>query len=447
MSWIKSRSRHLFFSLLAVYILAVFASAQSTTGNISGTVTDSNGSAIPNATVTLIDEQTRTKRNVNTNVEGRFTFASVQPGTYTIRIEQQGFQTLEHRNNALTASDNLALGELVLTAGNVSETVTVTSTGQMVETQSSNLTARLTSDQLTLISTKGRDVTSLLRLLPGTSNNDDIESVGDGFGTDLPVISGQRGRTTVTSIDGLNASEPSGSNKVSMTINQDAVGEVQVLRNNYGAEYGNNGGAIINIVSKGGGERFRGSAYYYLRNEALNANNFFSNRAGLDRPLYRHNIWGFNYGGPLWLPRFGENDKMFVKNKAFFFFSYEKPHTITPTDPVFVTVPTLLERQGNFTQSRSTSGAVTIVDPLGPPSATNPFPIVGNIVPSQRINASGQALLNYFPLPNAGTAANPGLYVFQKSADTPKRSMLIRFDVKPTSKDSIYWKKQWWTAD
>src|SRR3982751_4137174 len=100
MSWIKSRSRHLFFSLLAVYIFAVFASAQSTTGNISGTVTDSNGSAIPNATVTLIDEQPRTKRNVNTNVEGRFTFASVQPGTYTIRIEQQGFQTLEHRNNA-----------------------------------------------------------------------------------------------------------------------------------------------------------------------------------------------------------------------------------------------------------------------------------------------------------------------------------------------------------
>jgi hypothetical protein len=432
-----------------VSLLAISGSGQSITSSVAGTVTDSNGGAIPGAAVALINEQNGAMRNVVTNEDGQFNFPAVQPGVYTIRIEREGFQTLERTNNSLTASDKLSLGELALTAGKVSETVTVTSAGQMVETQSSDLTARLTSDQLTLISTKGRDVTSLLRLLPGTSNTDDIESVGEGFGTDLPNISGQRGRTTVTSIDGLNASEPSGSNKVSMSINQDAVGEVQVLRNNYGAEYGNNGGAIINIVSKGGGKDLHASAYYFLRNEALNGNNYFNNKAGLVRPLYRHNIWGFNFGGPLWLPRFGESDKMFVKDKAFFFFSYEKPHTITPTDPVFVTVPTPLERKGNFTQSRSTAanGAVTIADPLGPPSATNPFPIVGNIIPSQRINASGQALLNYFPLPNAGTAANPGLYVFQKSADTPKRSMLIRFDFKPTNKDSIYWKKQWWTAD
>src|SRR5262249_54262786 len=92
-------------------------------------------------------------------------------------------------------------------------------------------------------------------------------------------------------------------------------------------------------------------------------------------------------------------------------------------------------------------GAVTLNDPLGPPGPSNPFPIVGNIIPQQRIDPSGQALLNYYPLPNAPTAANPGQYVFQQSADTPKRSMLIRFDVKPTNKDSVYFKKQWWTAD
>jgi len=313
-----------------------------------------------------------------------------------------------------------------------------------------------------LISTKGRDVTSLLRLLPGTSNNDDIESVGDGFGTDLPVMSGQRGRTTVTSIDGLNASEPSGSNKVSMTINQDAVGEVQVLRNNYGAEYGNNGGAIINIVSKGGSSEFRGSAYYYLRNEALNANNFFSNKLGLDRPLYRHNIWGFNAGGPMWVPRFGESDKMFWKNKAFFFLSYEKPHTITPTDPVFVTVPTALERVGDFSQSTGTGGKVYIADPLrtgacsasdqtgcfrDPLRATTANPLGINIIPLARINLSGQGLLNYYPLPNSPITSNPGQYVFQQSQDGAKRSIVLRFDVKPTNSDNIFWKMQRWTAD
>src|SRR4051794_10653011 len=302
-------------SLYLALILTIVGSGQTVTGSVSGSVTDSNGGAVPSASVTLINEQNGAKRNVVTNEEGQFNFPAVQPGIYTIRIEQEGFQTFERTNNALTASDKLSLGELALTAGKVSETVTVTSAGQMVETQSSDLTARLTADQLTLISTKGRDVTSLLRLLPGTSNTDDIESVGEGFGTDLPNISGQRGRTTVTSIDGLNASEPSGSNKVSMTINQDAVAEVQVLRNNYTAEYGNNGGAIITIVSKGGGQQYHGSAYYYLRNEALNGNNYFSNRLKLPRALYRHNIWGFNFGGPIWFPRFGEPDKYFWKDK------------------------------------------------------------------------------------------------------------------------------------
>jgi len=436
-------------SLVVILILGLsFAvRTQSVTGSISGVVTDANGSALPGASVTLISEQNRVSRTAVSNEEGRFSFASVQPGMYSVKIEKQGFQTLVRTSNALTASDTLALGEIALKTGNLSETVTITAEGQVIEKDSSNLTARLSADQLDLISTKGRDVTSLLRLLPGTSNNDDIESVGEGFGTDLPVISGQRGRTTVTSIDGLNASEPSGSNKVSMTINQDAVGEVQVLRNNYTAEYGNNGGAIINIVSKGGSQDFHGSLYYYLRNEALNGNNYFSNRLGLQRALYRHNIWGFNIGGPMWVPAFGEGKDFFWKDKAFFFFSYEKPHTITPTDPVFVTVPTVLERRGDFSQSRGTSGVVTLIDPLGTPGPTNPFPIVGNIIPSQRFNTSGLALLNYYPLPNAPTASNPGQYVFQQSADTPKRSMVIRLDFRPTNKDNVYWKLQKWTAD
>src|SRR5439155_9617849 len=181
------------------------------------------------------------------------------------------FETLLRTKVVLSANEGLALGDIALKTGQVTETVTVASEGQMVEKESSDLQARLTSDQISLISTKGRDITSLLRLIPGTSNNDDIEAVGEGFGTDLPNISGQRGRSLVTTVDGLNASEPSGSNKVSMTINQDAVAEVKVLLNKYAAEYGNNGGAMITIVSKGGGKDYRGSAYYFLRNESLNA--------------------------------------------------------------------------------------------------------------------------------------------------------------------------------
>src|SRR5882724_7164735 len=425
-----------------VAMLSVSAVAQSVTGSISGTVTDATGGVVVGASVTLHSDQTGTTRTATTGEDGRFTFAALQPGAYSLLVEQPGFQRLERKNAVLTANENLALGELGLQAGQVSETVTVTSEGARVEKESSDLTARLTSDQLNLISTKGRDVTSLLRLLPGTSNNGDIEAVGEGFGTDLPNVSGQRGRSAVASIDGLNGAEPSGSNKLSMTISQDAVAEVKVLRNNYAAEYGNNGGALINLVSKGGGRDFRGSAYYFLRNEALNASNFFNNRTNLKRPLYRHNIWGFNVGGPVPLPKFGEGGRSIIKNKAFFFFSLEKPHTITPTDPVFVTVPTALERIGNFSQSKNSSAATpTVLDP------TTGLQFPGNIIPTARISKSLQNMLNYFPLPNSPTAANPGQYVNQKSADVPKHSYVIRFDLKPSKKDDVYWKAQWWTSD
>src|SRR2546426_9705706 len=303
--------------VLAVLLFSGEALAQSVSGSISGSVTDSNGGLVAGATVTLINDQNKASRSISTNEAGRFEFAALQPGLYTLKVEHAGFQTLLKQKVVLTANEGLALGELRLQPGQVTETVTVTSEGATVERESSDLTGRLTADQIKLISTQGRDITSLLRLLPGTSNDDDIEAVGEGFGTNLPNIDGQRGRSTVTTVDGLNASEPSGSNKISMTTSQDAIAEVKVLRNNYAAEYGNNGGAIINIVSKGGGKEYRGTAYYFLRNEALNANSFFNNKGGIKRGLYRHNIPGGNFGGPLPLPRLGEGGPTLLRNKAF----------------------------------------------------------------------------------------------------------------------------------
>jgi hypothetical protein len=466
----KSRFGH----AIAVFFCAVLAGshlyAQSIAGSISGTVTDINGGILPGATITLISEKDGTSRTSVANDEGRFVFSTLQPGPYTIKVEQPGFQTLQRTHTILSANETLALGDLKLTAGNISEVVTVASSGATVEKESSDLTARLTSDQIELISTKGRDITSLLRLIPGTTNENDVEAVGEGFGTDLPFISGQRGRSTVPMVDGLNAGEPSGSNKVSMSTSQDAISEVKILRNNYAAEYGNNGGAIISIVSKGGTKSYRGSTYYFIRNEALNASPFFINQQGLRKPLYRHNIWGFNYGGPLPLPRFGETDHMFLRNKAFFFVNYERPHTITPTNPIFVTVPTALERAGDFSQSLNSSGQqFFIADPLlaqqgrpcsstdtsgcfhDPSRATASNPTGLNIIPQNRFNSSTAALLRVFPLPNTNVRnTNGGLlynYVTQRSVDVPKRSLLIRFDIKPTQNDSIFWKRQWFTSD
>jgi hypothetical protein len=169
--------------VLIALLLSLSAMAQTITGTISGTVADVNGAAVVGASVTLVNDQTKATRDLSTNEAGRFSFAALQPGVYTMKVEHQGFQTLLKQSVVLSANEGLALGELKLQAGQVSETVTVTSEGTAVERESSDLTARLTADQLNLISTKGRDVTSLLRLLPGTSNIPDVEAVGNGFGT------------------------------------------------------------------------------------------------------------------------------------------------------------------------------------------------------------------------------------------------------------------------
>lgn len=153
--------------LLATMLLSVPAVAQSVKGTVSGNVTDSNGAAIPGATVTLVGDQKADTRSVTTNDSGRFSFTAIQPGTYSIKIEQKGFQALEHRGVVLSANESLALGDLKLQPGAIAGMVTITSVGPVVEKESSDLTARLTSDQINLISTKGRDITSLLRLLPG----------------------------------------------------------------------------------------------------------------------------------------------------------------------------------------------------------------------------------------------------------------------------------------
>jgi Carboxypeptidase regulatory-like domain/TonB-dependent Receptor Plug Domain len=473
------RLHFLMCGLVCTQIIFNLSFAQTVTGTMTGTVFDATDNVISGAKVKVLDERTGSVRTATTNEQGDFSLPAMQPGVYTIKIEAQGFRGFERKNIVLSANEHLGLGKLTIEVGQLTDVVTTVAEGATIERESSDLTGRLTSDQIELISTKGRDITSLLRLVPGVSYVDDVESVGEGFGTDLPNVSGQRGRSTMATVNGLNASEPSGNNKVSMTTNQDAIAEVKVLRNNYSPEFGNNGGAQITIVTKSGKKDFFGSAYYFLRNEAFNANSFFNNKQGLEKAKYRHNIWGANVGGPVHIPWLYPNKE---RKNLFFFYSYEKPHTITPTGARFVTVPTERERNGDFSQSfTGLSGSARtpvkayIRDPLLPgrcqatpatpeagvdyqagcfqdPSRATPDNPTGlNIIPRNRINPSGAAMLNYFPLPNqlggrtlTGNAFN---YVVQNSVDVPKQSQVIRVDFKPTEKNSFYVNAQWWTAD
>ena len=483
MSSIKLSWSKLLWGIFCLLLASGLTTAQTVTGAISGVVVDASNSAIAGATVTIINAKTGDSRVVTTNESGGFSVPALQPDVYTIRIEHRGFRSLERRNTILSANENLALGQITLEVGQVTEVVTTVAEGATVEKESSDLTGRLTSDQIELISTKGRSIASLLTLLPGVSYIDDAESVGDGFGTDLPNVNGQRGRSTISTINGLNASEPSGSNKISLTVNQDSIAEVKILRNSYAPEFGNNGGAQINIVTKGGKKEYFGSGYLFMRNEALNANSFFNNKADLPRAKYRHTYWGANVGGPVQIPWLYPNKE---KRNLFFFYSIERPHTITPTAARFVTVPTERERNGDFSQSivgiNTTTGVTNrafVADPLlvtptnlcQATPTTNPNPSINyqgacfrdpsratpdnpqglNIIPRSRFNPSGAAILNYFPLPNRlggrTLTGNTYNYLAQKSVDVPKQSQVVRIDFKRSEKDSFFVNAIWWRAD
>jgi hypothetical protein len=391
-------------TLAAVLCAGLSASplyAQSSSGTITGRVLDTTGQAIPQATVTLVRADTNEVRSLVTTSSGEIVFASVLPGPYTLRVEAQGFKTLEKTNLTLSASERIGLGKLTLEIGAVTESVTVEATKALVQTTSSERGALIDANQVTQLPTRGRDIFGLMPTLPGVVY-DGRGNDGIGSSTVPAGFSGVRGQYSMASIDGISGNTRSG-NQLDTTIAMDAVAEVKVLMNNYQAEYGKAAAGIINIVTKSGSKEFHGSSYYYNRNENLNANSFFNNKAGTERGRYRFNTVGGTLGGPLYIPGL-MND---TKDKLFFFGALEFRPSTTPNSTRYYTVPTAEQRNGDFRRSVGDSrGTLYSVDRIIDPLTGRPFP--GGIIPANRIDPNIQKLLNIFPLPNAPDELNGG---------------------------------------
>src|SRR6266540_2392315 len=392
-----------FVALLFAFCLAAPAAAQDT-GVVSGTVVDSSGQVVPGATLTLTNEATASVRTLTSDERGDFAFRALTPGSYTVKVELTGFRSIERRNNVLNASSRLDIGKLTLDVGALSEVVTVSATGTFVETKNSDYSGLLTASQISQIQTKGRDVVNLLRLLPGVHYENDIDALGDSFGSQIPNIAGQRRTWNQVTVDGLNGNELSGTGKMNSSINLDAIAEVKVLLNTYKAEFGHSAGANIEIVSKSGSQNFHGSGYWYGRRDAWNATPWENERAGLPKPKQKIDTPGFNIGGPVKLP--GASDK-----KLFFFYSMEAPQVQKPGQVRLYRMPTALERKGDFSQTFDANGRLMFIkDPLSTAACNvttggaGCFP--GNVIPSNRLDANGLAILNYMPTPNVscGTA-------------------------------------------
>ena len=394
--------------LLALLIVAPL-NAQTVSGSISGTVLDSSGNVVSAANVKLLSERTGEERNAPTNESGDFVFPALQPGAYTVSVEVPGFRPLRKTGNVLSAAERLSVGNLTLSVGTVSESVTIAAQAVNVQTSSTEHSALIGERQLEQISIRGRDVVSMLRILPGVSQTVDTEFLGGSFGTQSPNIQGTRSNWNSLQVDGVTGNDLGSPGTFSSPINMDAIGEVKVLMNNYQAEYGRNGASSINIVTKSGSRDYHGTAYWFKRHESWNANNFFNNRTGVPLPIYRYSTLGATLGGPVPLGKVWSGSK----EKLFFFYSFEKSDVKNPQAVRQVTVPTALERVGDFSQTVDLSNKLI---PIRDPLSNANFP--NNTIPVSRLDKNGQAMLNIFPLPNqlnrAVTAGNFN-YQFQEA--------------------------------
>jgi hypothetical protein len=308
----------------------------------------------------------------------------------------------------------------------------VTAEGTGVQTDSTNTAALLDSKQIAMIGLRGRDPIAMLRLLPGVEQSRVGDMLGESFGTDVPRFMGKDNNTIY--VDGVNGGDGNGGGRFSGATNVDAIEEISVQLGNYTAEYGRGGGPQLNIITKRGGQQYHGTAYWFKRHEMFNATNFFNNLNNLRKPKYRFSNLGGTFGGPIPFLKPGG------QNRLFFFYSIDDTQTQRPNDIRRFTMPTELEKQGNFSQSRANNGTVIRVnDPL---NNLQQFP--NNMIPVTRRDPHGVAILNIFPEPNIAGQAGYNFIVQHPSTNHPRRQHLFRIDYRPTDKDTVSFKGQTW---
>lgn len=424
---------------MKVYFLAILLllaatpaalNAQGLTGSISGSVTDQSGAAVPDAEILLVNVGTSQSRQMKTDANGDFVFTQILPGRFRLTITAKGFKKYEQAEFVLSSSERLVLKPASLELGEVTQTVEVMAEVARLQTQSAERSGLISTEQTQSIPLKGRDYLGLLKILPGVVDTQNRNAPGWNNLSSVSINGGRTGTLNLT-LDGVSSLDTGSMTGPYLAPSIDAVAEIKVLLTNYQAEYGRSSGGTINTVIKSGTRELRGGAYYFHRNEAFNANEFFRNRDKLGRPRYRFHYPGYFLGGPI---PFGSYNK--DRDKLFFFWSQEFLPRNYPTNLVRRTFPTAMERQGNFSDTRDQNGAlIPIWDPTN-----NRAPFAGNIVPASRIDKNGQALLNILPLPNAVDPARSYNALIQSTVDQPRRDSVLRIDWNISPSTQFYWR-------
>ena len=405
-------------------------SAQGLTGQISGSVVDGSSSVLPGVTISVQNANTQVKRAVDTDQNGLFVITDLLAGKYDVTVTLAGFKTYQQNGVTLSANERLALRPIVLEVGQLEETVAVTAEAARVQTQSGERSGVITQEQLQDISLKGKDYLGMLRTMPGVVDTQNREAPGWNNLGGLS-INGGRNSTINLTYDGVTNLDTGSNTGPFLAPGLDSIAEIKVLTSNYQAEYGRSSGGTINVITKSGTQQFHGGGFYSKRDDKFNANEWQNNRVGAAKPPYKFDYSGWHVGGPVTIPgKFNTS-----RDKLFFFWNQEFLPRTNPGSLTKRTMPTELERRGDFSQSFQ-SGANGALIVIRDPQTGQPFP--GNIIPANRIDRNGQALLNLLPLPNFNDPDKQSNYSFQSSFDQPRNDQVARVDWNVGPKTLFY---------
>ena len=390
---------------IILLIPAVLFGQASFDAQVRGVVHDPSGGIIVGAKVTVTEVDTGLTFNATTDDHGSYTFNALRPGNYVLKAEMTGFRSEETKNVVLTVSQHTNI-DFSLQVGTVQSSVTVVEAAPTLDTGSAEIGTTVTGQYTREMPLYGRSYFGLVFLSGGVT-----EAAGNGIRDNYPsgtnfISNGQRNATAEIRFDGAPISAPEqgegGNSNVYYTPSVEVIQEFKVENNSFSAEYGNNGGTVLNIMMRQGGNGLHGSGWWFGQRDAFDANDFFSNAAGIGKPPHTHNQYGGAISGPI------------KKNKTFFLFDYERQNDVGTSQTV-ATVPTDLQRQGNFSQvqtfdANGNLAPVIIYDPSTIGSNGNRLPFPNNSIPASRFDAVAKNLLAFFPEPNvpgdAGTNYN-----------------------------------------
>ncbi len=416
--------------LIGVFLLslsgAVVVQAQtSTVGSVSGTVRDQKGAGVPKAPVEVKEERTGLSRTVTTDENGFFSILSLPAGVYTVSTAPQGFKKTVNEKVELHVSEDLTIS-LIVQIGEVSETIIVTGETSQVSTTGGDVSSLISNKQVTELPLNGRNYAALVTMVPGVSTAGSFAARGTGLDSNVDMaVNGNQSNANMWTVDGVNNMDVGSNATLLVFPSVDAIAEFRVERNSFSAEFGQAQGAVINLITKGGGNEFHGSVFEFFRNDVLNATSFTLNSRNTEKPPLRYNNFGFNVNGPI------------LKNRIFFFYSEEWRRERRGTTLPLQLVPTAAERVGDFSGSLTGDlphrvGADPCTTPGPAPTDPNCFP--GNKIPNP--SPAALALLDAYPLPNSPLRDGANWVGFT-SQPVDTRQDLFRGDIVITSKMNV----------